>query len=414
MARSFVVEADGGSRGNPGPAGYGALVRDPATGAVLAEIAEAIGTATNNVAEYGGLIAGLRAAYALDPEARVEARMDSKLVVEQMSGRWQIKHPSMRPLALEARAIFPPGRVRYVWVPRAQNSAADALANEAMDAAARGLPWRQGLGVREAKDSGDPARAAVPFLGSSPDEPPGAPQVEESEVEPARIREPSTWGDVGPPTKFLLLRHGETVHTTDRVFSGFGGEDPPLTDTGRHQAARAAAALAERRLEPSWHGMTTIHAVVSSPLRRAHETARVLAGGLDVPMEVDADLAECAFGEWEGLTLAEVQKEWAPQLQAWLGSSAVAPPGGESFHAVSLRVQRARDRVVARRPRQTVVLVSHVTPIKQLVRLALGAPTEAIHRMELQPAALTVLDWYADGNASLRVFNDVSHLASGV
>ena len=133
----FIVEADGGSRGNPGPAGYGALVRDATTGEVLAEVSESIGRATNNVAEYSGLIAGLRAALAIARGADVEVRMDSKLVVEQMSGRWQIKHPDMRPLAAKARETARAlGRVSYTWVPRSRNAHADRLANQAMDAAA--------------------------------------------------------------------------------------------------------------------------------------------------------------------------------------------------------------------------------------------------------------------------------------
>ncbi|MET8530329.1 reverse transcriptase-like protein, partial [Micromonospora sp. NPDC005172] len=134
--RVVVVEADGGSRGNPGPAGYGAVVRDPETGEVLAERSESLGTATNNVAEYQGLIAGLRAAAELDA-AEVDVRMDSKLVVEQMSGRWQIKHPGLRPLAAQAAALVGRfGAVRFTWIPREENRHADALANAAMDAAA--------------------------------------------------------------------------------------------------------------------------------------------------------------------------------------------------------------------------------------------------------------------------------------
>ncbi|MGL4743245.1 MAG: reverse transcriptase-like protein [Dermatophilaceae bacterium] len=138
MSRRFTVEADGGSRGNPGIAGYGALVRDTDTGALLAERAEPLGTASNNVAEYRGLIAGLLAAVALDPGAEVLVRMDSKLVVEQMSGRWKIKHPDMRVLALEARDVARRisdggGSVHYTWIPRADNAAADALSNIAMD-----------------------------------------------------------------------------------------------------------------------------------------------------------------------------------------------------------------------------------------------------------------------------------------
>jgi ribonuclease H / adenosylcobalamin/alpha-ribazole phosphatase len=140
VTRRLVVEADGGSRGNPGPAGYGAVVRDAATGEVLAEVCDSLGRATNNVAEYSGLIAGLKAAAGVARGADVEVRMDSKLVVEQMSGRWRIKHPDMRPLAAKAmdtaRAL---GRVSYTWVPRSRNAHADGLANQAMDAAARAL-----------------------------------------------------------------------------------------------------------------------------------------------------------------------------------------------------------------------------------------------------------------------------------
>ena len=134
-ARRLLIEADGGSRGNPGTAGYGAVVRDAVTGEVLGERSEAIGRATNNVAEYSGLLAGLRAAGDLAPGAAAEVRMDSRLVVEQMSGRWQIKHPDLRALAAEARqAARALGRVTYTWVPRERNTHADRLANEAMDA----------------------------------------------------------------------------------------------------------------------------------------------------------------------------------------------------------------------------------------------------------------------------------------
>src|SRR5689334_4100620 len=137
-ARRLIIQADGGSRGNPGTAGYGAVVLDAVTGEVLAEVSEAIGHATNNVAEYSGLVAGLRAAGKLAPGAPAEVRMDSKLVVEQMSGRWQIKHPDLRPLAAKARETARGlGRVSYTWVPRARNAHADRLANQAMDAAVK-------------------------------------------------------------------------------------------------------------------------------------------------------------------------------------------------------------------------------------------------------------------------------------
>lgn len=137
---TLIVEADGGSRGNPGIAGAGALVRD-AAGTVLATKATPLGRASNNVAEYTGLIDGLDLARRIDPDAFVQVRMDSKLVVEQMSGRWKIKHEDMKRLAAEAAVILPPTQVSYTWIPRAENGVADALSNEAMDACAAGVPW---------------------------------------------------------------------------------------------------------------------------------------------------------------------------------------------------------------------------------------------------------------------------------
>src|SRR5205085_7127731 len=117
---------------NPGNAAYGALLKDADSGEVLAERAERIGVATNNVAEYRGLIAGLQLYRQYADGAELEVRMDSKLVVEQMSGRWKIKHVDMRPLALQAQRLVS-GTVTWTWVPRASNKAADALVNEALD-----------------------------------------------------------------------------------------------------------------------------------------------------------------------------------------------------------------------------------------------------------------------------------------
>lgn len=129
----FVMEADGASRGNPGHASYGTVIRNSATGEIVGERARVLGHATNNVAEYNGLLAGLEFIASVDPDAIVEVRMDSKLVVEQMSGRWKIKHPDMQALAIRARQVLPIGNVTYTWIPREDNKAADALANQALD-----------------------------------------------------------------------------------------------------------------------------------------------------------------------------------------------------------------------------------------------------------------------------------------
>ncbi|MER8155720.1 bifunctional RNase H/acid phosphatase [Streptomyces sp. NPDC094472] len=390
MARRFVVEADGGSRGNPGPAGYGAVVLDAETGEPLAEVAEYIGTATNNVAEYKGLIAGLRAAYALDPAAEVRVRMDSKLVIEQMSGRWKVKHPDMRPLAAEAKAIMPPGQVAYEWIPREQNKHADRLANEAMDAGKRGEQWQPNVPPGGTPTAGAPESAAP---------------ADDALAEPAATGAPAVgWGsaDLGTPATFVLLRHGETPLTPEKRFSGSGGTDPGLSDVGRHQAERVAAALAARG---------TIQAIVTSPLRRCRETADAVARRLGLDVRVEEGLRETDFGAWEGLTFAEVKERHPEDLEAWLASSKVAPTGGgESFAAVTRRVALSRDKLIARYTGRTVLLVTHVTPIKTLVRLALGAPPETLFRMELSAASLSAVAYYADGNASLRLLNETAHL----
>jgi probable phosphoglycerate mutase len=385
--REFIVEADGGSRGNPGPAGYGSVVLDAATGEPLVEAAEYIGVTTNNVAEYRGLLAGLRAAHELDPTAKIHVRMDSKLVIEQMSGRWKIKHPDMKPLATEASRIFPPDRVTYEWIPRERNKHADRLANEAMDAGKRGEQWSPSRSTAEL-DAG----AARGTAKSAAD------------VRAARTVASPGWApaDMGAPATFVLLRHGETPLTPQKRFSGSGGTNPSLSDVGREQAERAGAALARRG---------TIEAIVASPLARTRETAGIVARHLGLEVSVEDEIRETDFGAWEGLTFAEVRERYPDDLNRWLADPTVEPPGGgESFAATATRIAAVTGKLVAAYAGRTVLLVSHVTPIKTFVQLALGAPPEALFRMELSAAALSAVAYYADGNASVRLFNDTSHL----
>jgi ribonuclease H / adenosylcobalamin/alpha-ribazole phosphatase len=388
--RRLVVEADGGARGNPGPAAYGAVVRDAKTGEALAEIAEPIGVATNNVAEYRGLVAGLTAAREIDPDAVVEARLDSKLVVEQMSGNWQIKHPALKPLAIAAHRAFPPDRVRYRWVPRAQNAHADRLLNEALD---RDAGREAGRAAADSPPATDPQpageRLAVDEAEVEPVPPPPAPAPLVGWAKP-----------LGPPTRLVLLRHGSTAFTVEKRFSG-SGTDPGLAERGRREAERAAPAIAER-----W----SVDVVIASPLRRAVETAAIAAQALGQPVQTHDGFRECDFGAWDGYTFAEIEQRWPAELATWLGSTGVAPPGGESLDAVAERVAAAHDQVLKEHAGQTVLVVSHVTPIKMLVRFALGAPVTALFRMELEPASVTLIDWYGDTMASMRAFNDVSHL----
>ena len=374
-----VVEADGGSRGNPGPAGYGAVVLDE-SGAVLAERSAGLGVVTNNVAEYQGLIAGLRAAAELGA-SDVAVRMDSKLVVEQMSGRWKVKHPSMQPLVAQAREVARAfDRVSYEWIPRERNQRADRLANLAMDEQA-GKPGRA-----------EPVRPEPSRTGLVRPEP--------RQPDTATTQSPVSWtGAVGEPTRLYLLRHGQTELSVARRYSGRG--NPPLTEVGRGQAEAAARRLAK---------VEGVTAVVSSPLGRARETARAVSSAGGAELSWDDDLIETDFGAWEGLTFTEAAERDPDVHRRWLGDPSVPAPGGESFDQVHHRVRRARDAIVSRFGGADVVVVSHVTPIKCLLRLALDVGPSLLFRLHLDLASLSVVEFYPDGHASVRLVNDTSHL----
>ena len=370
-----IVEADGGSRGNPGPAGFGCVVWADDHVTVLAQHCQAIGVATNNVAEYRALIAGLEEARRIGAD-EVDVRMDSKLIVEQMTGRWKVKHPGLAELHQQARALASTfAAVRFSWIPREQNSHADRLANEAMDAGPDATP---------------PGESATPpVMQRAADPPPSAVAVP-----------PSAWtGNRGGPTRLLLLRHGQTELSRQRRYSGRG--NPELTDVGRRQAADAARYLA---------GKGGIAAVISSPLSRARETAQAAATALGVAVVVDDDLIETDFGQWEGLTFSEAAERHPDVHRRWLGDTSLQPPGGESFDQVTQRVRRVRDRLIAEHGEATVLVVSHVTPIKTLLRLALGAGPSVLHRLHLDLASLSIAEFYPDDGASVRLVNDTSYL----
>ncbi|MDH2456011.1 bifunctional RNase H/acid phosphatase [Corynebacterium bovis] len=361
-----AVECDGGSRGNPGTAGAGSLVLTADRRTVLATCHEYIPRATNNVAEYTGLVNALTLARDLGAR-RVHVHMDSKLVVEQMSGRWKIKHPDMKPLAATVKALEKDfDAVDYTWVPRADNARADALANQAMDTKASG----------EERPSGG---------GSA-----------------SRDAAPSWMGDCDRPTRLLLLRHGQTELSAEGRFSGLS--DPALTATGRDQARRAAAYLASRG---------GIDAVVTSPLRRTRETAAacVASLGLDeAAVTTDRGVVELDFGEWEGRTFAEVHERWADEHTAWMTDPTVPAVGGESLSDVDDRVAAAVDGIVERNPGRTVLVVSHVTPIKATVRRALGASADIYRTLHLDLASLSVVEFYPDGRSVVRLVNDTHYL----
>ena len=355
----------------PGPAGYGAVVRDAVTGEVLAERAAGIGTATNNVAEYGGLIAGLTACLDLDP-AEVEVRMDSKLVVEQMTGRWQVKHPAMKPLA---RAGEGPG--------------------------ARSCPGCASPGSRGRRTrtpTASPTRRWTP---------PGA----------ATCGAPG--GDSGPAdaADAFLAAHEPAASLAPAPASNrlSGWQDGPAG--ADHDAAAAARAdRAVRREAVLRHRRPAAHRGRPGAGRGRGGTAGGRGGhrrgdqpGPPGPADRRAGRRRGRVWSWWSRracgrpTSATGRATRSPrsgrsgprELEAWLADTAVAPPFGESFDATATRVRQARDRVLATYGGQRVVLVSHVTPIKTLLRFALDAPPTALYRMHLDLACLSEVDWYA-------------------
>jgi probable phosphoglycerate mutase len=209
----------------------------------------------------------------------------------------------------------------------------------------------------------------------------------------------SAWtGQSGAPTKLLLLRHGQTVLSIDRRYSGHG--DPELTAVGMAQAAGAAARLGAVR---------EITTVLTSPLQRARQTATAVAQATGAPLAVRPGLIETDFGEWEGLTFAEA-RDRDPELHAkWLGAEDIAPPGGESFAAVRTRVAAELASIVAEHEGETLVVVTHVTPIKMILRQALGGSAEILYRMHLDLAGLSEVQVFPDGGTCVRLVNDTSH-----
>jgi probable phosphoglycerate mutase len=359
MARHFSLTADGGSRGNPGPAGYGSVIME--NGTIIAELYDFIGVATNNVAEYSGLIAGLTAVHQIDPTATIDVKMDSKLVVEQMSGRWQIKHADMRTLAQAARAAHNPSQVSYSWIPRDENSHADRLANKALDQEAGGgeVIYRQQNYLTE------------------------------------RLLSPEK------ATTVFLVRHGETVLTTFKKFSGDGPLNPELTHIGLEQAEKVAQAVAD--LNPE--------VIISSPLRRTTQTAEALSRLTGLPIIFEEAWIECSFGVWDGLSIDEVKEKYPADYQEWLSSTAFAPPEGESYDDVAQRVESALEKIASEFPGQRVAVITHNGTIKSAAKIVIGAPAESIFHIDISPCSITTLSmWPSDGLRALRSLNEQAHL----
>ena len=372
----LIIEADGGSRGNPGLSGAGAVVIDAASGNILREISEAVGIATNNVAEYSAVIFALEAAFEIDPAAEIVVRMDSKLVVEQMSGRWKIKHPDMLSLGAKVQKLISGKNVEFVWIPREQNVLADALANKAMD--------------------GEPA--------------PTAAAGEFNHVAPSSIRAPQS--SVAEHTTLIMVRHGRTALTESRKISGGDGENPDLSELGNQDAAEVALELTRVGTSGTFSFLAKPVVVIHSPVKRAVQTASKIAQKLGAELVELDDLREIGFGDWDGLTNEELFAGYETQYQDWRGSYDVAPPNGESLKDFDVRVNRSLDFILDKFAGKTVVVVAHVMPIRGLLRIANDASVAGYWRVDLGPASISIARFWGREGAEIVCVNSTSHLSS--
>jgi probable phosphoglycerate mutase len=358
MAQEFIIYADGASRGNPGAAAFGSAVF--ADGRLVQEIYETIGVATNNVAEYRGLIAGLQYVNSIDPQARIEVRMDSKLVCEQMSGRWKINHADMRELSKIAREAHPQSLIEYTWIPREDNSHADSLANKALDEGSKPATLKK-----------------INFLTE---------RVVSSEV----------------PTTIYFVRHGETILTPERKFSGGRGSNPDLNEKGRAQAAHVAPEVAARKPE----------VFIASPLARTRQTAEIINEKVQLPIIFDEDWIEVDFGKWDGLKPSEVQEKFPKEWEMWLARTDFAPDGGESYDDLVARMEPALNKLVEKYPGKKVLVVTHNVVIRALVKIVLSAPSDAFFHMDIHPCSITTIKiWPSDGLRAITSFSEVVHQA---
>ncbi len=366
---NFVLYADGASRGNPGPAAYGAVIFD-ASGNLVAELGENLGIRTNNYAEYQGVIAGLRHIEANFPGAEVLVRMDSKLVVEQLSGRWQIKHPELRELAQEAIRIMRGLTVKLEWIPREQNALADAAGNRALDEG----------------DFGDSVERTL------------------SSVQPKSIRAPRQGIE---PTTFVLIRHGHTLLTESNLISGSSGEDPSLSELGFLEAELASKAAGELLAR---FGLGSVSQVLHSPQLRTTQTAEVVAKYFEVGMQSDARFKEIGFGNWEGHSMAEMETSSANEIEAWRGSMTAQPPGGESVDDLESRVRAALAEAITEFNGQTIAIVSHMMPLRAILRHALSGPNSLSWTLQFAPASISVVRYFGPNFAEVFAINSCQHL----
>jgi probable phosphoglycerate mutase len=302
--------------------------------------------------------------------------MDSKLVVEQMSGRWKIKHPDMLSLGARVQKLIAGKSVEFVWIPREQNVLADELANKAMD--------------------GEPAVAAA--------------AIEFNQVAPSSIRAPES--SVSEATTLIMVRHGRTALTESRKISGGDGENPDLSELGQKDASDVATELSRLGESGAFSFLSKPVAVVHSPIKRASQTANKIAQRLQIEQIELSELREIGFGDWDGLTNEELFVAHETQYQNWRGSYDIAPPNGESLQDFDVRVNRSLDFLLQKFPGKTVVVVAHVMPIRGLLRIANDASIAGFWRVDLGPASISIARFWGREGAEVVCVNSTSHLSS--
>ena len=368
----LTLYADGASRGNPGPASYGAALFDGET--QLAGLYDTLGVRTNNFAEYSAVIAGLQ--YIVDnglgPEVLV--RMDSKLVVEQLSGRWKIKHPDLVELAVSAQSLIRGLSVRFEWIPREQNAVADALANLALD------------GGLETKAEVTSRPLAL--------------------TQPKSIRAPRVFTE---PTTVFLVRHGHTASTEANLVSG-SQDNPGLSELGKLEAKLAANALfslAERfEVDPP-------RVVVHSDLERTTETAQIISKELLAPCRPDSRFREISFGDWEARSMQSLEAEFPEEIASWRGSVSLAPPGGETVSILEARTLSALRDLVAEHEGSSIAIVTHMMPLRTIAKAALKSDSSSHWSLQFAPASVSVVRFFGTELTEVFALNSCEHLPRG-
>ena len=368
----IYVYCDGASRGNPGPASYGVHIEDE-SGGTIADLGEGLGHQTNNYAEYQGVIAALR--FLTSTEHRlITIRLDSKLVVEQLSGRWKVKSPEMRELVFEASQLLGAFDATLQWIPREQNSIADAMANQALD-------------------DGDfqTVEASLPL----------------SAIQPRSIRAPRQQVE---PTTIVVVRHGSTASTTAHLISGGDGEDPELNDRGLSEAQSASIAVAPL-LE--LFNLPPASAIICSPMKRTTQTAEAISSALSLVLVPDERLREIAFGDWDGMSMSAMEVDSSVEIAKWRSSTSQKPPGGESILELQARVEDLISEVIPGNQGKTVVLVTHMMPSRAIAKVAQRSAESTYWNVNFSPCGISVYRFFGTGLIETFTVNSCAHLIQG-